>query len=136
MNKIEQMKEREDFGPNGDATTPGFFHQRTELTVEQMTREVYECLHPEGCWHEWAGGTPWYCSKCALVNQRPNPEYASPAGRVLLLQEMMKRKDFNFDFGFQQVIGGPEYDKIDINYITDDTGKLLKAVWEWMRKGK
>lgn len=124
-------------------------------SIEQMTSDVAE----------WLGvHIGWYCKKCGQRNLTPKidfktfegqsqhlecggevlikntPEYVSPAGRVLLLKEMMTREDWE-DLKFELAT---RY-KSNINslnsainnvcsLITDDTGLLLRAVWEWKRR--
>ena len=80
-------------------------------------------LHPENnkIFAELAG-IPWDTHEGRYGNFNKNPNYAADPRLVLI--EMMKRGDFHGDFGFQQVIGGPEYDKINLGYIIDDNGEL------------
>jgi len=97
------------------------------------------------CWHDYGriqyedGAIEFLtCRKCKSVT--PNPDYA--ADPRLVLREMVKRKDFGGDFGFQQIIGGPEYDKIDIDYLIDSngeldtTGKLRNKAIEFLKEGR
>jgi hypothetical protein len=88
----------------------------TEPTIETMTREVFEWLHP---------GAPWHAQV----------EYVSEKGRVLLLQEAMLIDGFG-DYlsklsriNYNQCLGAV----IPVGYITDidNEGLLLKAVYRW-----
>lgn len=87
------------------------------------------------CKHCGREDVPWHWEypegKCKRIADE-NPDFSTPAGTVLLLGLMMKRDDWGGDFGFQQIIGGPEYDKIDVSYITKP-GTLRDAVYEFLR---
>jgi len=123
-------------------TTGGHTYEITHgPTNDQMNREVAEWLGI----HELTSlkNGPGY--KCSCGIELPNPiqatghqrlsipDFTTDAGAVLLLREMIKRDDFHGYTGFQEVVGGLEYDKIAIKYITTP-GALLKAVWEWMKE--
>jgi len=107
--------------------------------IEQMTREVFEWLHPEGCWHKWKDLQTMECMYCGheLLFTR-NPEYVSLAGRVLLLKEMMEREDCErfLSLVTNELGGNPsQFLRVFIEiYIAGDTGKLLDAVYEWAVK--
>jgi hypothetical protein len=111
-------------------------------TIETMTRDVFGWLHPGGCWHEKTISTMGrhQCSCGAIFDvgvdiinhtNRLNPEYISPAGRVLLLREMEVKKPHIFLRWLVTLRAVPPEQQI-ADYITDDTGLLLKAVYDFI----
>jgi hypothetical protein len=111
------------------------------MTTEQKNREVTEWLGI--CWHEWDWReTSYRCTKCnSYLRDIPvptHPDFSQGAGIVRLLEEMMKREDwddFSKQIGFWSVGFRPlkiRYFYLRSDYITTP-GKLLKAVWEWFK---
>lgn len=105
-----------------------------------MDKDKYIAERLGLCWHDpvftsmGSNSIKHRCVRCHEIVPYVgyNPDFSTPAGTVLLLGLMMKRDDWGGDFGFQQIIGGPEYDKIDVSYITKP-GTLRDAVYEFLR---
>jgi hypothetical protein len=97
-----------------------------EPTIETMNREVAERLGIE-----WNEPTEWdcECAACKALISSMNPDFTTPVGRIQLLELMMKDKRCEV-FLTKIALNGYEL----ANLITDNTGKLLKAVWEWKER--
>ncbi len=101
--------------------------------IEAANREVAEWLGL--CWWEYRmEGYGLYHWKCVFCGRREtlklhdNPDFTTKSGRVELLELMMKRKDFGH---FIVGIGTFTFDFM--NYLLDNSGKLLLAVRDWKR---
>jgi hypothetical protein len=108
----------------------------TDKTLEQKNREVCQWLGK--CWHEfkdnkWIGAK---CVHCGIAKANPkgttNPNYICHPKE--LLRELVKREDWNRLKNQRWIAQGAAVDYIQIDYITDQTGKLLDAVWQWMKE--
>jgi hypothetical protein len=123
------------------------------MTTEQMNRAVAEWLGI--CWHKLIpyaihDGTT-ICRNCKksfpimnMFNADLNPDFSCGAGIIRLLEEMMKREDwdeFSLEVGppIAKTLGFGRYplenksEAIDHDYITTPS-KLLQAVWEWSKE--
>lgn len=61
-----------------------------------------------------------------------NPDFSTDSGKVMLLREMEKLNDYTEFLYYAQAyqLGGAKY--FIKNYITDETGKLADAVYDWL----
>ena len=94
----------------------------TELTNEEMARYVVE--HTGGCWHKRDEWNPYqrYCSKCKCPDA--NPAFTDDAGKVELIRVMKKCRSFVL------------YRLVPVDYLTDTTGKLLRAAYVFLKEIK
>lgn len=118
------------------------------MTTEQMNEDVVKWLGR--CYHEIEfiplGPEEFpYCKHCRRQDiswhwEYPDghcvripddrPDFSKGTGIILLLKEMMKREDWR-DFRDEWLCIHGDY--VPCTYITTP-GKLLDAVWEWVRK--
>lgn len=112
------------------------YKQIKEMSKEEVNQELCEKLGL--CWHEpvrtaqWPPPLDYVCRKCSEHIPK-NPDFFSDLGKVMLLREMMKRKDWR---GFISVIGDNccEFSElVELKYILID-GLLAKAALEWLRR--
>lgn len=133
-----------------------------EMTIEEKNRAVCEMLGI--CWHEpedWSHTYQEHCrtpegyediertqtgKRCKFCKKDmrellPNPNYILDP--VSLLREMMKREDWiefidNAGVGLwsNRTYNGIMSEHINIEFLLDDTGKLLCAAGEWMKEQK
>lgn len=124
-------------------------HQK-EPSLTEMARFVVE--KTGGCWHTGSVHRDplklirtFGCSKCGSGDR--NPAYTDDAGKVDLLRVMMRRGDWcDFAKLFPAVVytvppnwtTQPYIFFINSEYLTDTTGKLLRAAYWFFkeRKGK
>lgn len=120
-------------------------------TIEQKNKEVAEWLGI--CSHDWIPSAytnqEWMCRECKQIHSSPLPslpDFSQGAGIIRLLEEMMKREDYaQFSVNHNFIPYDLEFSNhpfiqlchckwaIPSDYITTP-GKLLDAVWEWLRK--
>ena len=113
-------------------------YEKEERLLEPVDLNQRFTLLCGSCWHELVAATRFKCS-CDFIttygvefNQHirdnPNPDFISDPR--LVLREMMKREDWEL---FPCVSGDRH---IDVDYILDTTGLLVKAGIEWLEKEK
>jgi hypothetical protein len=101
----------------------------TEPTNTDKARYVIERLGL--CWHLIEDhGLDIYCQKCRAAVHYPNPTFLDPAGRIQLLELMMRREDA---YWFLCKIGPIACDSIHISYLMQD-GLLLDAAYRFLKE--
>jgi len=81
------------------------------------------------------------CIDCGkLLRECDRPDFFTDAGKVRLLREIMKEKDYGYFILFLysklpiRTGKHPDFEDFIKDYILDDTGKLVKAFVEWGRE--
>ncbi len=126
----------------------------TESIDADKNRQIAEKLGM--CWHKVVDQQPYeidgvsvgslficscgmklYGEVVAFHERMSNPDFTSDPGKVLLLREMMKREDWD-KFITSDYVGltGSKGRAIYAKLITNTTGKLRDAVWEFLFGGK
>jgi hypothetical protein len=120
----------------------------TEPTNTDKARYIVERLGL--CWHEYDLDRDYYVCSCGFFTKygeaaiphmkvNINPTFLDPAGRIQLLELMMGREDWPmFSRTLKYMVGEREFygteQQIAVGYITDTTGILLDAAYQFLKE--
>jgi hypothetical protein len=85
------------------------------------------------CWHEQVDGQTLQCKHCGnpmLFPWQQHPDFTTDAGKVMLLREMLKRKDW------PEFYRSLKWSVFVEDYILDTTGQLRDKCIDFLNRRK